>query len=1077
MKNKTKQLFSITLILTMLLICINLTSFKTPTANKESNSSNIAVNNNLSDPWALETNGSVFSSLDGSDPWTFTGNTPTGYDFISVAADNNNTYGLTNDGQIWRHSNNSWGTPGWSKLNVPLPNKSNAWVSIDVSITYLYVLNANGSVYRILKDPGWPNPGTWVIGSRSLHKIPPPPPATSLQTQPAFSFVSLAVDWNDSFCFVLRNNGEVFRHECDSSNIWGFGGNWTDPNSDWWIYQSYGNPTPYALEHGDGVNQYWNHPSTGWVSIDVYDNYIESPNYSVFVLHNSGLVARKNNIAFAGIDYWMMPTEPWIYDFRWALPFDDWNILWLYSTAFESIACNDDSIFIMQNTGMVWWIYASEFEMKNVVFCNSWLWNNGPVGSPLLPTNEVSTSAFVSIDAWTEPFILKNDGKAWRCLNYTFIPPWQPCGDNDQNNGKGTLYPSVFSYSSITAFNLNIIFVLSKNGTIYNSTDGGVNWKIFGHLGYGNDSAWVSIASANHKNHSYIYALYNNGTVVRTTIRTFQPQAYGFCNTVYPFDTSWVSIALDGNATAYTLRNLGLISYKIQGGSWISKGITIGNYITGFSHPQDSSWVGISAYHFRDGVIALRNDIVADYVPAGSSQSYINIISSAAIDSSFVEVTQIPNNYLMLVNTGDVFDSSTVQIGSIGGDTGFVDITYFIDNFPWDNNPPDQLVNVRSSQYTITWNIYDDVDLLNYTIYRANSFYTDGMCTGNGTIVQINPTAIRSGVINYTITYNDTFGQTSSDTVFITIDFLPWDNDPNDISTSIVGSETIDWRLYDDWAPSKYQVIVNGSESNWSTWTNATNLQYPINRTIQGVFNYTIKYNDSRNQFSTDQVWVTITDQKPQSNQPATPMNVLQGSNSYIDWILTDDAGTGKYRVIKNHTPGLWSSWTNDTSVHHQIDTSITGTINYTIQYNDSSNQFGNPSTVIVNVINNPPQSNHPASRDVDQNTIAVIDWVLTDDIGAGHYRVIVNQTPGVWTAWQNNTAVNIPIDTTTLGVYNYTIVFNDSYGNLGNPDTVIITVKATTTPTPPIPGFMFYLVVFGIISLILLKKSKKIEF
>ena len=117
-----------------------------------------------------------------------------------------------------------------------------------------------------------------------------------------------------------------------------------------------------------------------------------------------------------------------------------------------------------------------------MVLCPSWLWNLGAIGSPLQLTAESKTSSFVSMDAWTEPFIIKNDGKAWRCLNYTYMPPWERCGDNNQNNGKGTLYPDVFSYSSIAAFNAKVVFILSKNGTIYKSTNAGTSWNKFGNL-------------------------------------------------------------------------------------------------------------------------------------------------------------------------------------------------------------------------------------------------------------------------------------------------------------------------------------------------------------------------------------------------------------------------------------------------------------------------------------------------------------------------------------------------------------------------------------------------------------------
>jgi hypothetical protein len=1076
MKNNNRKIFLTSLILLTLIINIGLANINLSNATIEDKSNGIiSLETNTNDPWALEMNGSVFSSAFGTDPWTFTGNPPIGYEFVSTAADNNHTYVLTSNGQVWRHQNYTWSSVGWSKLNVVLPNSSTGWVSIDVSNTYLYVLNANGSVYRMAKA-GWPNPGSWVIGSNSLHNTPPPSPFTTLQIQPASSFVSVAVDWNDSFCFVLRNNGEIFRHSCDSAGIWGVPGSWTNPTTQWWIYQSYGQPTPYTLEHGDGINPYWNHPSTGWVSIDVYDNYFEI-NYSVYALHNSGLVARKSNINFmSSADYWMMTSTTWVYDFRWTLPFDDWNNLWQSSTAFVSIACNDNSIFIMQNTGTVYWILESDF--NSGVLCPSWAWSSALGQSPLQLTVESKTGAFVSIDAWTEPFIIKNDGKAWRCWNYTYAPPWESCGDNNQNNGKGTLYPDVFSYSSIAAFNNTVLYILQKNGTVYDTTDGGATWSQFVDLGYGNDSAWVSIATANHRNHSYIYALYNNGTVFQVNIINSLIQNYGIPNTGYPPDTSWVSIDLDGNSTIYALRNLGLVSYKFQGGTWKQKGITIGNIVTGFSHPQDSSWVSISSYHVYDGIFVLRNDMIVDIAPPASAIGYINLISSANIDSCFVAISNIPNNFLMLNNIGDVYDQTTNKIGDIPGDSGFVDITYCKDIMPWDNNPPDQVI-LSSGPYQVSWFLYDDIGLYNYSLYDNNGTYTGthACIPNNGTQIILNKNAVSAGLYEYTISYNDTFGQTNFDTVWVLIDINnPWSNSPSDIVTDIAtGSETINWNIYDDFKPGFYRVFRNNTPSAWQSWTNGSVINHPIYRGALGAYNYTIQYNDSVGKLGSDTVWVMV-NEDPQSNQPTTPITIKQGSTEYIDWILTDSSGSGYYRVFIEDTPGTWNPWANDTSVQFQIDTSSTGIFNYTIQYNDSYGSFGLPSTVIVNITNFPPQCNQPTSPlIVEQSSISFIEWVIIDDVGAGNYIVLINDNPQSMMIWINDTSVHFPINTAMTGTYNYTITYNDSYGNFGTPSTVIIHINPVTT-SPPIPGFMFYIVLIGIITLFILKRPKRLS-
>ena len=1064
MKNTKKNLLLIVIFTLVILTSQFIIRNDFTTIKSDDNSEILTNDNSLANPYALENNGSVFTSNNGSDPWAFTGNAPIGYDFVSTAVDNNHTYVLTSDGQIWRHSNSTWKASTWSKLLIPLPIRSSDWVSIDVSFEAIYVLKSDGDVYRINKTgpfPGWPWPSTWV---RSSNPIP-----INAGTMPGLiggetSFVSLAVDWNDSFCFVLKNDGKVYRHESEYSGLWGFTGGWTFFTSAWVIYQSWGGPAPFTLEHNDGMGSNWGIPSTGWVSIDVFDNYFEM-NYSVYVLHNSGLVARKTNLLGWAIDAWVNPIDPWVLDPRW---FMDYIGPWLLSTAFVSIACNDLEIFILKNTGEVFWI--PEFDFTLMAMTPTWSW--GP--SPIIPPLEWHTSAFVSIDAWNEPFILKNDGKEWQNLNWSIGGTWDGCWDNKQNNGKGTLYPNVFSYSSIAAYNINTLFILSKNGTIYNSTDSGISWNKFGNFGYGNDSAWVSIAAANHKNHTYIYALYNNGTVVRTTVGTFSPQSWGNCdNTGIPPDTSWVSITLDGNATVYTLRNLGYITFIFQGGLWQSKSLVNGNYM---AH-QDSSWVSIGAYHVTKMVFALRNDEILDQCGTGKALAWGNINPTPGTDTSFVAICQTPNYILTLRNNG-LINSNLVATGTIPGDNGFVDICYYIDSPPWSNHPIDVTVPNIGTHY-IPWQIYDDDSVMGNYYIRINGTLTNfGAIPGNGSTINIWINNTKFGIYNYTILFTDSENQKGTDTVFVTVDFYPWGNSSGNTTTNykFAGPSMTNWTLYDDYGSSHYRVLINGTPSSWLTWSNGTLIQYPINRTTIGIYNYTIQYNDSINQFNTSTVWITVNDPYvPWSNFPSNIITDVYGSET-INWSLWDGYASGYYRVLKDNSPSNWQMWSNGTNLQCTIDRSAPGIFNYTIEYNDSNGNNGPPDTVFVTVIGL-PESNHPTDKTVYQNSISSIDWILTDYFGSGYFRAIINGTPGQWNTWTNNTAIDYPINTTTIGIFNYTIQYNNSNGLIGIIDTIIIKVALVPPTTGGIPGFMFIFVFLSIISLVILKKKVKIYF
>ncbi|MFX0182930.1 MAG: hypothetical protein ACFE95_07600 [Candidatus Hodarchaeota archaeon] len=104
---------------------------------------------------------------------------------------------------------------------------------------------------------------------------------------------------------------------------------------------------------------------------------------------------------------------------------------------------------------------------------------------------------------------------------------------------------------------------------------------------------------------------------------------------------------------------------------------------------------------------------------------------------------------------------------------------------------------------------------------------------------------------------------------------------------------------------------------------------------------------------------------------------------------------------------------------------------------------------VITRIDVSNPTSSHP-----DDQTVAHMEpdvnivWNLYDDAAPGAFVVLRNGKmvtyPLVWT---NDTAITIPVDTSEVGDWNYTIVFTDALGKPGIPDTVWITVLDVTNP------------------------------
>jgi hypothetical protein len=185
-----------------------------------------------------------------------------------------------------------------------------------------------------------------------------------------------------------------------------------------------------------------------------------------------------------------------------------------------------------------------------------------------------------------------------------------------------------------------------------------------------------------------------------------------------------------------------------------------------------------------------------------------------------------------------------------------------------------------------------------------------------------------------------------------------------------------------------------------------------------------------------------------------------------ITWSLYDNVAGGACRVLRNGVPySTWNLWTNTTQIICHPDTGALGVWNYTLQYNDTTGLWGAPIVVLITIEDETtPWSNTPSDATYASGTPAVIPWILYDDIAGGMYQVLRNGTSYTsWEGWANGINLNVEIDTLSVGIWNYTILYNDSANLWGTPNTVIITI---TLDKSGIPGFALF---FGLISLIAL--------
>ncbi len=154
---------------------------------------------------------------------------------------------------------------------------------------------------------------------------------------------------------------------------------------------------------------------------------------------------------------------------------------------------------------------------------------------------------------------------------------------------------------------------------------------------------------------------------------------------------------------------------------------------------------------------------------------------------------------------------------------------------------------------------------------------------------------------------------------------------------------------------------------------------------------------------------------------------------------LTAIGGQAAQPLINNS--GIWQYTTN---------TTILGTFNLSVNATDNVGYSNTSMNITLTTIDTPPPtSNTPADIEFSANSTANFTYWKLYDLHPGYYWVLRNDTQIIYpTPWENDENITVSVNTSIgLGDFNYTIQYNDSVGNYGTPDTVIITINDTTPP------------------------------
>jgi parallel beta-helix repeat protein len=105
-----------------------------------------------------------------------------------------------------------------------------------------------------------------------------------------------------------------------------------------------------------------------------------------------------------------------------------------------------------------------------------------------------------------------------------------------------------------------------------------------------------------------------------------------------------------------------------------------------------------------------------------------------------------------------------------------------------------------------------------------------------------------------------------------------------------------------------------------------------------------------------------------------------------------------------------------------------------------------------------PPAVSHPADVSYEEGTTGhILEWTASDDHPSA-YAIYRNGTQVTTASW-NGSLISISVDGLSAGVYNYTTVLSDIFGNQATDTVFVIVTAQTTTPEPP-DGLLTTLVV-----------------
>lgn len=353
--------------------------------------------------------------------------------------------------------------------------------------------------------------------------------------------------------------------------------------------------------------------------------------------------------------------------------------------------------------------------------------------------------------------------------------------------------------------------------------------------------------------------------------------------------------------------------------------------------------------------------------------------------------------------------------------------------------------NNETVQYQFThnyqWNVTDEHPD-SYILYDNENEVASGPWTSATNISE--SIDFYPGPHNLTIWINDTYGHTTTDTVWIDVTdpISPLLSEPSDFSYEVgTTGHFCNWSVDED-NPVDAEMYLDDAVINtfsYSEWIN-----YSVDRLSLGQHNFTLVVWDAGMNYDVDTVIVTVVDTTAPTIEALSSQYIEYGSlNPGVNFNMTADGDwdtPGSFLVYINGSQYSNGVFSGDISTLIPFDKPL-GVYNVTLYLEDKSGNSITATTWVTVGDSTDPTINSPDDLEFVEGTEGKnITWTCGDLLPSS-YTITVNGTEAASGEWTGQ-SVLFNVSDFEPGTYVVKLTLYDTSGN-SNSDTVIVTVLA----------------------------------